>query len=172
MKNWPDGGMFGIKKVGPGFLGYMEHWPSIGEERAVMSFNVDLRNGASRIPVGHRAILYVTGGEHPRDHPFRACSQKFVAELEITGTLRDGDEMLRRLGLEPGCPLPGADAKWSLFRPVRYLARVFPPEGADRWRQVCLAAEIHWEPIQRPLGHEYITERTYLRLRNAIRWTH
>jgi len=168
MKHHPDGGMYGIKKVGPGFMTFKAHWPTGENQSALMSFSEAVSpNAVAAIPVGHRALLYVTGMEHPKDLSFSDAFHKFIAEIEIVGTLKDGRDALQALSLMPGKALPGADPKFNLFRPIRYLVRLNLHQ-AKTWQQVCASASVSWTPKPQPHGHGYISQTDFQSLRNAM----
>src|SRR4051794_15357027 len=112
--------MFGIK-----LIWHSHVYPEIpyfdrsqGEDRpALMNFKNDPggRALATRIPVGHRSLVYVTG------------VQLFIWAVEFTGTIEDGKSARRRHGIGDRDNHP-----FTIYRPIKFIARAEPwdKEGA------------------------------------------
>lgn len=163
----PDRGMYGIKKVEPEHLDHeiFAKQEQDGNKRPLMNFTRFYQKAVSRIPVQHKALVYVV------DLPRNRGWQKFVWAIELTGTLEDGDPALIEHGLNPGEAPPGIKPEYTLHRPIRFLARIDPPKNAPTWKVVCGRAGVDWRPMATTAGHEYISREKYERLFKAIPWT-
>lgn len=172
----PDGGMFGIKLVTPDHLRYAEFTdvPSKSDESAgrfpLMNFSGEQQQRAANIPIGHRCLVYVT---KERQNPNKWG--RFIWAIEIRGTLEDGDQALVPWRHPPGQALPGnppalpaVPPKYSLHWPIRFLARIDPPENGptpDELRR----SDFVFSP--NAFTHKYLSAADYHRAFNAIDWT-
>jgi hypothetical protein len=141
--------MFSIKLVHPQHLTYPFFTPD-GERRRWMNFGSQphVRAIAEGIPVGHRAIVYVTG------------RQQFIWAIEYTGPVQDG-----RLIAE-GSDLPD---EWSqVFLPIRFLATVANVYTAPSAEGALAAAGVSFTPNAFPM--KYISAEDYRKLFDAIAW--
>lgn len=153
----PDHGMFGIKLILPQHL---EHPFFTGdfsprdERQTLMNFPDDDRGLAiaNNIPVGHRALVYVTqpvGG--------------FLWEIEFIGTIADGVRAARAHGLR------GDEyGRWNRMRPIRICARIADPARAVS--PALLHAATGYEFRPNSFTHTYISRDVFNRMHVAIPW--
>ncbi|MEZ0264914.1 MAG: hypothetical protein ACAI43_09320, partial [Phycisphaerae bacterium] len=130
---------------------------AVGDDRpALMNFKADAagRALARRVPIGHRALVYVTD------------VQLFIWAIEFTGTVEGGEAARLRHGFAAGAHKP-----FSIYRPIRFLARAEPYERrGGRLRQVCERSGV---PLAFSQGDSlvFISRDEYDRLYRSIDWT-
>ena len=159
----PDGRMFGIKLIEAGHLNFDEFtcgFDGSDGRKTLMNFSIDRKRQADGIPVGHQCLVYVT--KPPQ-------WGRFIWAIEVTGTLKDGDDALEAFGYQRGVALPGIDLKWSLHRPIRFLARVAPPREGPTRHEIARRSGYLFRPYGG--GHKYLSSGEYHRAFNAIAWT-
>lgn len=165
----PDGGIYGIKLIYPPHLLYPEFTdvPSESGESAgrfaLMNFSGEQRQRAANIPTGHRCLVYVT---KERQAPNKWG--RFIWAIEITGTLEMGKKALKAWRHPPGQALEGPLSKWSLHRPIRFLARVDPPEEGPTPNALRRSGFV-FSP--NAFTHKYLSSGDYHRAFDAINWT-
>ena len=152
----PDGGMYGIKLILPNHLTlpyFTRDYGGPDGKLPLMNFSAE-RNGptiAENIPQGHRALVYVTR------------MGRFVQAIEFVGTTADGRRIAALHGIKPG-----DHGQWSIYRPIRFIARI---EDIDR------APTAH--DIERRTGvvfransftHKYLSAADYQKIYDAIEW--
>jgi hypothetical protein len=161
----PDGGMYGIKLIWPDHLLYRE----LTEVRdgsdgkyPLMNFKISLKGQAANIPDGHQCLVYVVRGKTPN-------WMRFIWAIKFIGTLEDGDRALVAWGHPPGQALPGAMSEFPLHRPIRFLARIEPPENGPTPDQLRKSSGVEWRPYGP--GFMYVPADRYQRLFDSITWT-
>jgi hypothetical protein len=149
---------YGIKLIYPEHLyPYKPYFDrSLGPDRpALMNFNRSPEGFklATSIRIGDRALVYVT-----RD-------QLFIWAIEFAGTLKDGEAARLRHGIPTN-----AHAPFTLYLPIRFLARIDPwDKGATR-TSVCYASGVDFHPTQGD-SHVSLSQSDYERMYRAIKWT-
>jgi hypothetical protein len=151
--------MYGIKLVTPAHLEYecfTEEFDGADGRRTLMNFSSE-GNGpatAANIPVGHRSIVYVTR------------LGKFIWAIEFIGTVEDGERAAKAHIRERS--LSSEPSKWSIYRPIRFLAKVNideAPNAAEIERKTGLC----FKPNSFTL--KYISGDGYEAIFGAIKWT-
>ena len=153
----PDHGMFGIKLIKPEHLD-MPHFAMDFDgrdgRRTLMNF-ADGDRGlaiAGNIPVGHRALVYVT-----------APISGFVWAIEFTGTLAEAAAAARAHGLR------GDEyGHWNQMRLIRIIARINDPEKAVSPTEILTQTGFDFRPNS--FTHTYISRADYDWMHAAIPW--
>jgi len=160
--------MFGIKLIQQRHLEmpvFTHDFDESDGRSPLMNFNVAGKSYVAGIPVGHRCLVYVTS-------PWR----RFLWAVEITGTLADGERAYQAHGYDVGTT-PWGEWKWSLHRPIAFLARVDTPDrpagptdiqGTSR-EEIEQRSGFSWRPYGP--GHYYISGEDFQRAFNAIDWS-
>jgi hypothetical protein len=151
----PDGGMFSIKLISPVHAGekypyFTNDFDGTDGRCPLMNFSRE-GNGpsiAANVPIGCRSLVYVTH------------RQKFIWAIEYTGTIEAG----QRAALAHGVPLTG---KWSIFRPIRFLARV-DLDSSPTAAEIEKLTGIRFRPNSYTL--KYISAAEYQTIYGAIHW--
>lgn len=152
----PDRGMFSIKLIHPRHLDYpyfTEDFDGTDGCHPLMNFSGD-GNGpsiAANIPVGHRALVYVI--EHG----------KFIWAIEYVGTVEQGS----RAAIAHGIAQDEFTSKWSVYLPIRFLAKV-DLKSAPRADDVCRDAKVTFTPNRFTM--KYITAQEYQAIFDAMTW--
>jgi hypothetical protein len=143
--------MYSIKLIHPNHLTYWFFTPDVqgdGRQRWMNFSNQPrTRSIADRIPVGHRALVYVIG------------TQSFVWAIEYTGPVQDGEP------IAAGSDLPTEWAK--VFLPIRFLTTV-GEDNLQTAEEVLAAAKVNFTPNTFPM--KYISAEDYQKLFDAIEW--
>jgi hypothetical protein len=151
-----DDGMYGIKLILPDHLKfhYFTHpfdgtdgkWP-------LMNFSAEGRGPAvaANIPNGHRALVYVTK------------EQRFVQAIEFIGSVEDGARIAKLHDVPPGI-----HSQWSLYRPIRFLARIADVARAPTRDDIERLTGMRFNANS--FTHTYISASDYERIYAAIDW--
>jgi len=87
---------------------------------------------------------------------------------EITGTLKEGDRAWAAHGYATGTTPPGISSKWSLYRPIKFLARMVPPLNGLTRHEVHSRYNYLFEPDGS--GHYYLPRDIYEHLFDWFPW--
>ena len=149
---------FGIKLIWPTHLDpkftYFERAGGT-DLPALMNFKNDEAGYklASGLPLGHRCLVYVTE------------LQLFIWAIELIGTVEEGEAARRRHGIKPKTHHP-----FTLYRPIRFLARVVPWHNGPRREKVVAQSNVPFQPLQGD-SHVVLSEDQYLSMYRSIEWT-
>jgi hypothetical protein len=148
--------MYGIKLIHPEHLKYdflTQDFDGTDGRRTLMNFSGDGKSCAiaANIPVGHRALVYVTE------------LHKFIWAIEYVGTLEDG----KRAAGAHKIPPDTFTNKWNIYLPVRIVARV-GLEAAPTADELCGRTGVSFAPNQFTM--KYVTAAEYRTLFEAIPW--
>jgi len=156
----PDDGQFGIKFM----AGDTVHDPMFSydfgrdDRHPLMTFHKDDPEGAAAIPNGHRLLVFL-------GKPIK----RFAWEIEIIGSLDEGKTVLNR-HLTAGLNLPRSPETYPFYRPIRFLARVEPPEHGQTWGGLAASAGTELVLAQ-PINHMYLSAAQYKRASTSVGWT-
>lgn len=149
--------MFGIKLIKPEHLDlphFVKDFDGRDGRHTLMNF-ADGDRGlaiAANIPVGHRALVYVT-----------APVSGFIWAIEFTGTLAEGAAAARAHGLK------GDEyGHWNRMRPIRIIARINDPGQAVSPTEILAKTGFDFRPNS--FTHTYISRADYERAYRAIGW--
>lgn len=150
----PDGCMFSIKLVHPGHLDHphqTDDFDGTDGRRTLMVFSSEGKSPAvaANIPVGHRAIVYVTG------------HQKFIWAIEYCGSVKEGRQAAVAHGIQP----EQIETKWNIFLPIRILKRA-DLDTAPTAEVVRQRTGLEFTPNHFPM--KYISEQEYQTIFRAI----
>ena len=157
----PDGGMFGIRIVGPGHLTlpfFRDDFDGTDGKYTLMNFSDEGKSPqiAANIPVGHRSFIYQT-------KPI----MRFTHAFEYIGGVAQGQRafLAHKVASEV---LEGHDQKWfKVFLPIRYLARI-DWKRLPTTDELCRLTGFDFKPVGYPM--QYITAQEYDAIFNAIKW--
>lgn len=152
----PDGGMFGLKLILPNHLTLPHFTRDYGGEDGklpLMNFSGEGRGPATaaNIPSGHRAIVYVTK------------VRRFIWAIEFLGSVEDGKRIAIRHGIKPG-----DHGQWSIYRPIRFLARIDDIERAPTPQDIERRTGIVF--LANSFTHKYLSAEDYQKMYDAIEW--
>lgn len=151
-----DERLYSIKLIHPNHLKYpyfTEDFDGQDGRLPLMNFSAE-GNGpsiATNLPIGHRSLVYVI--QH----------QKFIWAIEYIGTLEAGRKAALAHGVEPN----DITTKWSLFRPIRFLARVSleaAPTADDIYKRTGIKFTANAFTLK------YISAGEYQTIYDAIDW--
>jgi hypothetical protein len=163
--NEADDGMYGVKKISPKHLDeqFFYHWTvysASDPKRAWMNFQRE--DDASRLPPGHRALVYVN----------EWC--KFIWAIEFLEIVEPGD--YEKVLLAPH-KLKKSDLNdtWKWIRPIRFLARMNEAnkyENAPRYddQRLLRGEKPLWKPLPSRGGISYLSKDDYEYLYSRIPW--
>lgn len=152
----PDGGMYGIKLILPSHLDFdyfTKEFDGVDGKQTLINFSREGRGPAvaANIPIGHRALVYLTG------------QKRFIWAIEFLGSVTDGDKAARFHSIPAGLHDP-----WTLYRPIRIIARMHDPAAAPTPADLFRRTGIRFRANS--FTHKYITACEYQRLYAAIPW--
>jgi hypothetical protein len=130
---------------------------SLGPDQpALMNFSREPKGQAlaRSIGVGDRCLVYVTK------------VQLFVSAIEFIGTVEDGQKACKQHRIPPRAHFP-----FTVYLPIRFLARVIPWEKGPTLQSVCSTSGVSFAPSE---GDSLVdlSESDYGRMYRAITWTH
>jgi hypothetical protein len=152
----PDGGMYGIKLILPAHLAlpyFTEPFDGTNGRWPLMNFSREGRGPriAENIPNGHRALVYLTE------------FQRFIWAIEFIGSVAEGETAAKAHGIAPG-----SHEQWTLYRPIRFLARIRDEDRAPTPDDIFRLTGIVFRANS--FTHKYLSASDFHQIYDAIEW--